>query len=45
MIPLYFGLGDAKQIDKIEILWPSGVKQVVEKPAIDTILKLEETKN
>ena len=45
IMPLYFGLGDAKQIDKIEILWPSGVKQVVEQPAINTILKLEEPKN
>jgi hypothetical protein len=28
-LPLYFGLGDAKQIDSIEILWPSGVRQTV----------------
>lgn len=44
-IPLYFGLGDAKQIDKIEIVWPSGTKQVVEKPEINTILKLQEPTN
>ena len=41
-LPLYFGLGDAKQIDKIEIVWPSGTKQVVEKPAMNTILKIKE---
>ena len=41
-IPLYFGLGDAKEIEKIEILWPSGIKQVVEKPAPNTVLKLTE---
>lgn len=29
-LPLYFGLGDATQIDKIEIDWPSGSRQVVE---------------
>jgi len=29
VLPLYFGLGDAEKIDKIEIDWPSGHKQVV----------------
>ena len=28
-LPLYFGLGDAKEIDFVEVLWPSGEKQVV----------------
>jgi hypothetical protein len=28
-LPLYFGLGDAKRIDRIEVDWPSGRKQVV----------------
>ena len=28
--PLYFGLGSAKQIDRLEVTWPSGVVQVVE---------------
>ena len=27
---LYFGLGNAKQIDNIEILWPSGLVQRLE---------------
>jgi hypothetical protein len=26
-MPLYFGLGDATQIDSIEVSWPSGKKQ------------------
>jgi hypothetical protein len=30
-LPLYFGLGDATQIDRIEVAWPSGKKQVVER--------------
>jgi hypothetical protein len=42
VLPLYFGLADAKQIDRIEILWPSGKKQTVEKPAINTMVKIEE---
>ena len=28
-LPLYFGLGDAKKIDRVEVDWPSGRKQVV----------------
>ena len=28
-LPLYFGLGDATKVDRIEVAWPSGVKQVV----------------
>jgi len=27
-LPLYFGLGDAERIDRIEVDWPSGRKQV-----------------
>ncbi len=31
-IPLYFGLGTAGQVDRLEVIWPSGVRQVVEGP-------------
>jgi enediyne biosynthesis protein E4 len=31
VLPLYFGLGDATKIDRIEVDWPSGLKQVVSK--------------
>ncbi|MDA1026888.1 MAG: FG-GAP-like repeat-containing protein [Planctomycetota bacterium] len=30
--PLYFGLGTAKQIDRLEVSWPSGIVQVIEGP-------------
>ncbi len=29
VLPLYFGLGDAEKIDRVEVDWPSGRKQVV----------------
>ena len=43
VLPLYFGLGDATKIDRIEIDWPSGHKQVVTKDLrINQILKVTE---
>ena len=29
VLPLYFGLGDAAKIDRVEVDWPSGRKQVL----------------
>src|SRR6185369_14255080 len=29
VLPLYFGLGDAGRVDRIEVDWPSGKKQVI----------------
>lgn len=29
-LPLYFGLGEAEKIDRIEVAWPSGRKQILE---------------
>jgi hypothetical protein len=31
VLPLYFGLGDSSKIDRIEVDWPSGLKQVISK--------------
>lgn len=43
VLPLYFGLGDAAKIDRIEIDWPSGRKQVVTKDLrINQTLKVTE---
>ena len=28
-LPLYFGLGDAQKVDRVEVDWPSGRKQAI----------------
>ena len=28
-LPLWFGLGDHRKVDRVEVLWPSGARQVV----------------
>jgi len=44
--PLYFGLGAAKQIDRVEVHWPSGIKQVIEGPIErNRMLTIEESGN
>jgi enediyne biosynthesis protein E4 len=41
--PLYFGLGAAETIDRIEVLWPSGKKQNVAPPAaINKLIEVRE---
>lgn len=37
---LFFGLGKNTAIDKIDILWPTGVSQTVAAPPIDTLLEI-----
>lgn len=32
LYPLYFGLGDADSVDRIEVLWPSGREQIISGP-------------
>ena len=29
--PLYFGLGDNEDIDRIEVIWPSGENQIIDR--------------
>lgn len=31
-LPLYFGLGDSSVADKIEVIWPSGIRQAIKGP-------------
>ena len=39
-MPLYFGLGDAAAVDRVEVRWPSGADQMLEGP-IETNRVLE----
>jgi len=42
-LPLYFGLGDARSVDRIEVLWPSGKKSLLGKAtAINKTLEITE---
>jgi hypothetical protein len=41
---LHFGLGSASKVDKIEILWPSGLRQEVTLPCIDCVVQITEGK-
>ena len=42
--PVHFGLGAAESIDKIQIHWPSGREQTLEKQAVDRVITVEEPK-
>jgi hypothetical protein len=39
---LHFGLGDHERIDRAEIRWPSGTRQVIESPAVDRLHEITE---
>jgi hypothetical protein len=40
--PVHFGLGAVKVADEIEILWPSGKRQVLKDVAGDRIVSVKE---
>ncbi len=42
-MPLYFGIGDAQRVDRIEVHWPSGLKQTIVKDIeINKLLVIQE---
>jgi hypothetical protein len=44
-IRLHFGLGGAKTVQRIEVLWPSGTSQVLKDIAANQILLIEESQS
>jgi hypothetical protein len=42
---VHFGLGAAESIDKIQIHWPSGREQTLEKQAVNRIITIEEPRS
>jgi hypothetical protein len=34
IMPVYFGLGDAERVDRVEVVWPSGRRQVEQMPVV-----------
>jgi hypothetical protein len=40
--PLYFGAGAAERVDRIDVVWPSGTKQTVEAPRMNSVVDVRE---
>ena len=40
--PIYFGLGEAEKIDGVEVIWPSGKKQMVSDVAVNGVTTITE---
>ncbi|MDX1671663.1 MAG: CRTAC1 family protein [Balneolaceae bacterium] len=40
--PVYFGLGKSREIDKAVIRWPSGIRQTLEHPGVDSLYTITE---
>ena len=44
-LPLYFGLGDGEKVDRVEVDWPSGRKQVLTRDLpVNAVLEITETR-
>ena len=40
---VHFGLGKEDIVDRVDIHWPSGIVQVLNRPAVDTIMEVQES--
>lgn len=45
VLPLYFGLGEAKGVNSIEVQWPSGDRQTVPNPRMNMTIEIVEGNN
>jgi enediyne biosynthesis protein E4 len=41
-MPLYFGLGDAEKVDRVEVTWPSGKKQTLRDVSANSLTTITE---
>jgi enediyne biosynthesis protein E4 len=41
-MPLYFGLGGAKEVDSVEITWPSGKRQILKEILLNRLTTITE---
>jgi hypothetical protein len=41
-LPVHFGLGDAKRVERIVVRWPSGVEQSIEAPEVNRLHSIKE---
>ena len=39
---VHFGLGDATSVERVVIRWPSGKQRTIDRPAIDTLHRVQE---
>jgi hypothetical protein len=42
-MPLYFGLGAAESVDRIDVRWPSGKKQTTAAIRINSTIEIKES--
>lgn len=42
LLPLWFGLGEATEVEHVDVVWPSGRRQTIERPPLGTRLVVTE---
>ena len=42
LVPVHFGLGKLATVDRIEIIWPGGKRQILENVKADRVLSVRE---
>ncbi|MGC8667432.1 MAG: CRTAC1 family protein [Chthonomonadales bacterium] len=39
---IHFGIGEARRVDRLEVRWPSGIRQVMERVPADRVIRVRE---